>query len=69
MRCSVCHRPLLRAAVAVGHLRLGPVCAQRAGLVQPKPRRVRIMTARVPARADELTPDLFSDAVENGDVK
>lgn len=41
MKCANCNRPLSAAAVRVGRLDLGPVCAKRLGLIEPKKRTPR----------------------------
>ena len=34
LTCSLCSRPLQAAAVLIGDLPIGPLCARRAGLVK-----------------------------------
>lgn len=57
MRCIACNRPLLRPSATVGtqhgDLNMGPVCARRAGLINPTERAAAIIprATRSPAGA------------------
>lgn len=56
MKCAVCGRPLVRATVEVGQMKLGRVCAVRVGLLQP---RVPRAGERQVVVRDTKTADLF----------
>lgn len=58
MRCVMCGRPMNRPALQLGKMALGPKCARRAGLIQPKAPR----QAAEPVYRDALTRDLFEVA-------
>lgn len=38
MKCSICGRSMLKPAVSVGRMNVGPKCAVRAGLIERKAR-------------------------------
>ena len=57
MRCVMCGRPMQRPALQLGKMALGPVCARKAGLIQPEVRQ-----AAEPVHRDELTKDMFEVA-------
>ena len=57
MRCVMCGRALNRPALQLGRMTIGPVCARRLGLIQPKARQ-----AAEPVYRDALTKDLFEVA-------
>lgn len=57
MKCAMCNRPLNRPALQLGKMALGPKCARRVGLIQPKARQ-----AAEPVHRDALTKDLFEVA-------
>ena len=67
MKCAFCNRPLERAAVLIGEMAVGPVCAERAGLIE-KVRRGH-GTLRMGPKAkggrvrmsEDSTMDLFDD--------
>lgn len=67
MKCAFCNRPLEHAAVLIGEMAVGPVCAERAGLIE-KARR-GYGTLRMGAKAKggrvrmtgDATMDLFDD--------
>lgn len=48
MRCILCDRPMASAAITLqgkaGTRVIGPKCAKKAGLLQPKPRKVKVQT-------------------------
>lgn len=52
MRCVLCGRKLFKAALQVSSMAIGPKCAKRAGMIEPKRRKKE-------AERDELTRDLF----------
>ncbi len=41
--CALCGRPMLDAAVMIGQLPVGPVCARRAGLLQLAKKRAGLV--------------------------
>lgn len=53
-RCARCKRVTLLPAVVIGAQRFGRVCAKKAGLIEPKPRR-----RASDAERDTRTRDLF----------
>ena len=64
MRCVRCDRPLTHPAKTIdskhGPLMWGPVCAQKAGLIEPKP-RARALVVHQQEKAvdhDQLTLEL-----------
>lgn len=66
MRCALCGRPLEAAAIFIGNLAVGPVCAKRHGLVAKARKRYGVLWVapqNVPkvgrARPDQRTLDLF----------
>lgn len=66
--CAKCGKLTIPAATN-GGLVYGPVCARKAGLIQPKGRAVLVMhdktvTAASAVVRDELTFDLFEGAKE-----
>lgn len=71
MRCCLCNRPMLSAAVFIGIMPVGPVCARRAGLVEKARKkhgalRIAPGSAAGPAqrKADDKTLDLFDSLEE-----
>ncbi len=38
MKCAICSRPLSKPALTIGHMKLGRVCAEKAGLIVRKKR-------------------------------
>jgi len=60
VKCSACNRRINTAAVTIGRLSLGPVCAKRAGLMTTK-RRTR---AVVPAVLQNGQLNLFEQPME-----
>jgi len=59
MRCAACHRPLTKPAyTSMGRypFYLGPVCAQSAGMTQPKARQA-VASVAVEVQAGQF--DLF----------
>lgn len=78
MKCAMCNRPLLTAAVSIptrgGPISYGPKCARKAGLVQKAGQRTS-HTQKTPSRPgkqpsraiaiqDNHTPDLFQEEFE-----
>ena len=66
MRCALCNRPMLAAAVFIGSMPVGPTCAKRAGLLDKARRNVgalRLSTAKAakPKRDDPQTLDMLED--------
>lgn len=57
-RCARCKRVTLLPAVVIGAQPFGPVCARKAGLIEPK-RRIRRASD---AERDSRTRDLFEGA-------
>lgn len=53
-RCARCGRVTFSPAVVIGNQPFGPVCARKAGLIEPK-RRIRASDAQ----RDTRTRDLF----------
>lgn len=53
-RCASCGRPIFNPTVLIGRAAFGPVCAKKAGLLEPKRRKLRPEVV-----ADTLTADLF----------
>ena len=78
MKCVLCNRPLLTAAVSIptrnGQLAYGPKCASKAGLVQKAGQRTNHTQktpprpGKQPSRAvsiqDNHTPDLFQEEMK-----
>ena len=78
MKCVLCNRPLLTAALSVptrnGPMAYGPKCARKAGLLQkagPRithakktPPRPGKQPLRAIAIQDEHTPDLFQEEMK-----
>lgn len=58
MKCSMCRRPLVRAAVTLGAMVLGPVCARRVQLLPQKPERLAVRDS-VAVRVEQA--DLFEE--------
>lgn len=56
-RCARCERFTFRPAVVIGGRPFGPVCARKAGLIEPKRRR-----RASEAERDTRTRDLFEGA-------
>ena len=56
-RCARCGRVTFLPAVVIGNQPFGPVCARKAGLIEPK-RRIRASDAQ----RDTRTRDLFDGA-------
>ena len=56
-RCARCGRVTFLPAVVIGGQPLGPVCARKAGLIEPKRRR-----RASEAERDTRTKDLFEGA-------
>ena len=56
-RCARCGRVTFLPAVVIGTQPFGPVCARKAGLIEPK-RRIRASDAK----RDTRTRDLFDGA-------
>jgi len=56
-RCARCKRVTLLPAVVIGAQPFGPVCARKAGLIEPKRRR-----RASEAERDSRTRDLFEGA-------
>ena len=56
-RCARCGRVTFLPAVVIGGQPLGPVCARKAGLIEPKRRR-----RASEAERDSRTRDLFEGA-------
>lgn len=52
MKCANCNRPLSAAAVRVGRLDLGPVCAKRLGLLPVKAKKGFRVSNRVVSLGD-----------------
>ena len=57
-RCARCGRATFSPAVVIGTQPFGPVCARKAGLIEPK-RRIRRASE---AERDSRTRDLFEGA-------
>lgn len=57
-RCTRCGRVTFSPAVVIGTQPFGPVCARKAGLIEPK-RRIRRASE---AERDSRTRDLFEGA-------
>ena len=57
-RCARCGRVTFLPAVVIGTQTFGPVCARKAGLIEPK-RRIRRASE---AERDTRTRDLFEGA-------
>lgn len=57
-RCARCGRVTFSPAVVIGTQPFGPVCARKAGLIEPK-RRIRRASE---AERDSRTRDLFEGA-------
>lgn len=57
-RCARCGRVTFSPAVVIGTKPFGPVCARKAGLIEPK-RRIRRASE---AERDARTRDLFEGA-------
>lgn len=57
MNCAICGRRLLKPALSIGRMNVGPVCARKANLLQPKERQPHTDVVR-----DTRTRDLFSEA-------
>ena len=57
-RCARCGRVTFLPAVVIGTQPFGPVCARKAGLIEPK-RRIRRASE---AERDSRTRDLFEGA-------
>ena len=57
MRCVRCDRPLTHPAKTIdskhGPLMWGPVCAQKAGLIEPKPRQRALVVRQQDEEVDE----------------
>lgn len=67
LRCTRCHRPLTSAhpvsyRTATGSLLVGPVCAQRMGLVRCAEKRQAVRAVVRVHVADENQRDLFEAA-------
>lgn len=62
MKCSTCHRPILRPTLELGGKTFGPVCARKAlveaGVLQPRKARGHVETAQ----KDDKTVDMFEGA-------
>ena len=63
MNCAFCNRPMLAAAVFVGAMPIGPTCARKAGLIEPKRRIPRLFDAASRVQRDTRTLDLFGGAM------
>ena len=75
MKCVLCNRPLLTAAVSIptrgGPISYGPKCARKAGLAQKAGQRTSHVQKKAPqpgkqplraiAIQDNHTPDLFQE--------
>ena len=57
-RCASCGRPIFNPAVLIGRAAFGPTCAKKAGLLQPKRRKVALQGD---AKTDPLTLELFEE--------
>ena len=62
MRCSACHRPIVRPALELAGKTFGPVCARKALVEagQPQPRKARGKLDA--AQRDDRTLDMFEGA-------
>lgn len=64
MKCSSCHRPILRPALELGGATYGPVCARKvlvaAGRMAPPKKRAPVD----PAHRDDRTVDMFEGATK-----
>lgn len=58
MKCAICGRRLLNPALSIGRMNVGPKCARRAGLIQPKSRQPHTDVVR-----DTRTLDLFVEVM------
>lgn len=56
MKCAICGRRLLKPALSIGRMNVGPKCARRAGLIEPKRRQPHTNVVR-----DARTRDLFME--------
>ena len=61
-KCARCGRPTFHPAVVIGTQPFGPVCARKAGLLQPKRRGARQFDAPSRVQRDTRTLDLFGGA-------
>ena len=61
-KCARCGRVTFRPAVVIGTQPFGPVCAVKAGLLQPKRRGARRIDGASCAQRDSRTMDLFGGA-------
>jgi hypothetical protein len=62
MNCAICDRPMLRPGLQIGKMVVGPKCALKAGLVQPKRRYLRLLDGGRRQVVDPRQPDLFGVA-------
>lgn len=64
MKCSACHRPILRPALEILGKAFGPVCGRKAlveaGFTQPRKSRGHVEAAH----RDDRTPDMFEGATK-----
>lgn len=62
MRCTRCHKPLIRPALSIltrrGYQHWGPKCARLAGLIQPRRKSVRIRHAHPETDPRQMALDL-----------
>lgn len=65
MKCAACHRPMLRPALVLAGVLLGPVCARRvreaASQLDGAARERRERRALSEAVRDDRTADLFAE--------
>lgn len=63
--CALCGRPMSEAAVLIGNMPVGPVCARRAGLLQLAKRRIGlvfpVVRSKAPRQPIPQTLDLFAE--------
>lgn len=62
MKCVFCDRTLFRPALLVAGRPVGPVCARRAGLIQPKRRATTCAPKQRAVRQDVDQLDLWGVA-------
>lgn len=56
VKCAICSRPMSKPAVVIGHMKVGRVCAEKAGLIVRK-KRVAPLFDRPGVVRDNFTRD------------